>query len=110
MIEDKNIQEAANLIETSEKAFHASSKVNELKEKSIKNPNDLDVSLELSVALFGSGQVKEAYDLLLNSIKQDPNWKEQAARKQLLEFFQTSGINSNEAKVARRALSSILFS
>ena len=81
-----------------------------LLDASVDKPNDLDVSLELSVALFGSGQVKEAYDLLLNSIKQDPNWKEQAARKQLLEFFQTSGINSNEAKVARRALSSILFS
>ena len=52
----------------------------------------------------------EAYDLLLSSIEKDPEWNEQAARKQLLAFFQTDGLNSEYSKIARRKLSSILFS
>ena len=70
---------------------------------------NLKVNLELSSALFGSGQIKDSYDLLLYSIKIDPNWNDNAARKQLLQFIDTNGINSVEAKNARRQLSSILF-
>ena len=49
-------------------------------------------------------------EALSKLLKIDPNWNEQAARKQLIEFFQTLGLNSEEVKVARRQLSSILFS
>jgi Thioredoxin domain-containing protein len=65
--------------------------------------------LQLAIALFGGGNIMEAYELLLESIEKDSEWNEQAARKQLLAFFQTAGLNSEEAKIARRKLSSILF-
>ena len=106
---NKSIKEAVDLIEVSEKSFDASSQLGLLEEKLKKNPDDLQINLDLSAALFGSGKISESYDLLLASIKIDPNWNSQAARKQLLQFIQTAGINSEEAKLARRKLSSILF-
>ena len=107
---DGMILDVINKIEITEKAFLASSEIEPLRKKLKENPNDLQFNLELAIALFGGGNVMEAYDLLISSIKKDSNWKEQAARKQLLEFFQTAGLNSEEAKIARRKLSSILFS
>ena len=106
---NKIIKDSIELIDVSEKSFKASSQLDLLKEKLNKNPNDLQVNLDLSTALFGSGEILESYELLLSSIKNDPNWNDQAARKQLLQFIQTDGINSEEAKQARRKLSSILF-
>ncbi len=106
---NKDIKDSIDLIDISEKSFDASSQLGLLKEKSNKNPDDLQVNLDLSAALFGSGKISESYELLLTSIKIDPNWNDQAARKQLLQFIQTAGINSEEAKLARRKLSSILF-
>ena len=107
---DKILLAAIDKIEISEKAFLASSEIEPLKQKLKDNPNDLKLSLDLAVALFGGGNIKEAYELLLSSIEKDPDWNEQAARKQLLAFFQTDGLNSDHSKIARRKLSSILFS
>ena len=65
--------------------------------------------LDLSNALFGSGRISESYDVLLLSIQKDLNWNEQAAKKQLLKFISSDGLTTDEAKKARRQLSSILF-
>ena len=107
---DKILSTVIEKIEISEKSFLASSEIEPLKQKLKDNPNDLKLSLDLAVALFGGGNIKEAYELLLSSIEKDPDWNEQAARKQLLAFFQTDGLNSDHSKIARRKLSSILFS
>jgi putative thioredoxin len=107
---DKILLAAIDKIEISEKAFLASSEIEPLKQKLKDNPNDLKLSLDLAVALFGGGNIMEAYEILLSSIEKDSEWNEQAARKQLLAFFQTDGLNSEHSKIARRKLSSILFS
>ena len=110
LLSENKIQEAIQSIEISKKSFLAAGQLESLKEKVSKSPNDLQLKLDLSIALFGNSQIEESFNLLLSSIKIDPNWNEQAARKQLLEFFQTFGLNSEEVKVARRQLSAILFS
>ena len=46
---------------------------------------------------------------LINAIKIDPEWNDQAARKKLLTFINNHDLNSEDAKKARRQLSSILF-
>ena len=110
LLSENKIQEAIQSIEISEKSFLAVGQLESLKEKVNKSPHDLQLKLDLSIALFGNSQIEESFNLLLSSIKIDPNWNEQASRKQLLEFFQTLGLNSEEVKVARRQLSAILFS
>ena len=106
---DKMILESINKIEITKKAFLASSEIEPLKQKLKENPDDHQLNLDLAIALFGGGNIEEAYNILLSSIEKNPEWNEQAARKQLLEFFHTSGLNTDEAKTARRKLSSILF-
>ena len=110
LLSENKIQEAIQSIEVSEKSYLAIGQLESLKEKVNKKPEDLQLKIDLSIALFGNSQIEESFNLLLSSIKIDPNWNEQAARKQLLEFFQILGLNSDEVKVARRQLSSILFS
>ena len=47
---------------------------------------------------------------LLKSIEKDKEWNDQAARKQLIEFFISAGFDAHETINARRKLASLLFS
>ena len=108
--ESKPVIDAYSLLETSEKAFEATKNIKTFQTKLNENPNDLDVMLEMAVALYGKGSISESFDLLLRSIEKDSQWSEQAARKQLLEFFNTTGFEAEETILARRKLASLLFS
>ncbi len=110
LLSENQINDAIQSIEISEKSFLAVDQLGSLREKVNKNPDDLQLKLDLSIALFGNNQIEESFNLLLSSIQIDRDWNDQASRKQLLEFFQTLGLNSDEVKVARRQLSAILFS
>ena len=108
--ESKPVIDAYSLLEISEKAFEATKNIQIFQAKLNENPNDLDVMLEMAVALYGKGLISESFDLLLRSIEKDSQWSEQAARKQLLEFFNTTGFEAEETILARRKLASLLFS
>ena len=108
--DSKIVIEAFSLLESSEKAFKAKESIENLKDKINKNPDDLDVMLEMSIALYGNGAISDSFDLLLKSIEIDREWDEQSARKQLLEFFNTTGFEAKETIRARRKLASLLFS
>lgn len=73
------------------------------------DPNDHDARLQLAIALGANGQSEDALDHLLHIIEADREWNDQAARKQLLKFFDAWG-PANEITIAgRRRLSAILF-
>jgi putative thioredoxin len=72
--------------------------------------NDHEARMELSTALLAAGQREEAVDELLESIRRDRNWNEEAARKQLLTLFEAFGHADELTVSARRRLSSMLFS
>ncbi|MGE0210077.1 MAG: thioredoxin [Parvibaculaceae bacterium] len=73
------------------------------------NPSDHQARIDLAVALNGAGQREEALDQLLASIKLKRDWNEEAARKQLLQFFEAWGPKDELTVAGRRRLSSILF-
>jgi putative thioredoxin len=72
--------------------------------------NDHEARMELSKVLLAAGQREEAVDELLEAIRRDRNWNEEAARKQLLTLFEAFGAMDELTVSARRRLSSILFS
>jgi len=74
------------------------------------NPDDHEARFELATALFGAGQREEAIDELLTLYKRDREWDEQAARKQLVKFFEVMGPTDPLTVSARRRLSSLMFS
>ena len=73
------------------------------------NPNDHEARFELSLALAGSGKREEAVDHLLDLIKRDKKWNDEAARKQLVKLFEAFGPTDPLTVSARKRLSSLLF-
>ena len=106
----KPVEEAISLLETSEKAFNGKRKYRRFEKKLNQEPDNLDYLLQMAVALFGIGKIEDSFEMLLKSIKIDKEWNEQAARKQLLEFFSSAGIEAKETISARKKLATLLFS
>lgn len=84
--------------------------LDELKTRVVRNPNDLQARLDLAVALGAGDDRQEALELLLDLIRTDRKWNDEAARKQLLQFFDAWGPKEPLVAEGRRRLSSILFS
>jgi len=107
--EDNIVKEAIAALDLTLKAEGASSKTSELRMKIESNPKDMESRQELAIALYGAGEIEGALDCLLDSINFDRNWNEEAARKQLVEFFSAIGLQDPIVVSARKRLSSILF-
>jgi putative thioredoxin len=73
------------------------------------DPTNHQKRFDLAVALNAQGQRTEAADALLEIIKRDRGWNEDAARRQLLQFFEAWGPADPESLKARRKLSGMLF-
>jgi putative thioredoxin len=98
---------ALELAEAGRKAIKESGK---LRARLQQNPDDHEARLELATALFGSGQREAAIDELLTLYKRDRQWNDEAARKQLLKFFEAMGPTDPLTLSGRRRLSSLMFS
>ena len=87
----------------------ARGKLAELERRLAANPDDHEARIELAIALNAMGERAKAADALLDSIRRDRSWNEEAARKQLLRFFEAWGLTDPATLAARRKLSSLLF-
>ncbi len=74
------------------------------------NPKDHQARIDLAKAHAANGKKSEALDQLLESIRIDRKWNEEAARKQLVQLFEAWGPKDEATLEGRRRLSSILFS
>jgi len=73
------------------------------------DPKDHQARFDLAMALFGARRHEEAADQMLEIIRRERGWNEEAARKQLVKFFEAWGPTSELTASVRRRLSSILF-
>ncbi|MCA0302672.1 MAG: co-chaperone YbbN [Proteobacteria bacterium] len=96
-------------IDLAEKAKEAGP-LDELKAKAAADPKDMQSRLDLAMAYWAANQRQEAIDELLAMIKADRKWNEDAARQQLLKFFEALGFSDPLAVDGRKRLSTILFS
>jgi putative thioredoxin len=74
------------------------------------DPRDHQARFDLAVGLAARGDRAAALDLLLDLVRMDRNWNEEAARKQLLQLFDAWGPKEPLVADGRRRLSAILFS
>jgi putative thioredoxin len=74
------------------------------------DPNDLQARYDLATALNASDEREQAADALLEIIRRNRAWNDDAARLQLLKFFEAWGFEDPATMTARRKLSSVLFS
>jgi putative thioredoxin len=106
---DPDVQQVRAALDLAKQASAASTQIGPLMEKVAHDPADHQARLDLAVALFGGGQHEAAIDQLLESFKRDRKWNDEAARKQLLKFFEALGPTHALTVSGRRRLSSLMF-
>ena len=107
--EKPEMQAAITALELAERAAESAGDFGEAQASVEANPNDLQARQDLAMALYARGDNAGAMAQLLESIRIDRGWNEDAARLQLLEFFKTLGAANPDVMTARRRLSTLLF-
>ena len=82
----------------------------ELLAKLSKDETDHQTRFDLAMAYYAEGNREDAVDALLEIVRRDRAWNEEAARKQLVKFFEAFGMMDPLTVSARKRLSTILFS
>lgn len=82
----------------------------ELEKRLAADPADLQARFDLAVALAARGKKEEALEHLLDLVRRNRSWNDEAARKQLVQLFDAWGPKDPSTLEGRRRLSSILFS
>ena len=72
--------------------------------------NDHQARFDLAMALFGAGRRESAAGEVLDIVRRNRNWNDEAARKQLLKLFEAFGPTDPLTVESRWRLSLILFS
>ncbi|HMB78111.1 MAG TPA: thioredoxin [Kiloniellaceae bacterium] len=88
----------------------AAGPLDELHARIAADPKDYQARYDLAIALQAAGQAEAAADELLYIVEKNLAWNDEAARKQLLTFFEAWGPTDPVTLQARRRLSSLLFS
>ena len=108
--EDPAMASAIAAVELAEKASESAGELGTARAAVEADPADLAARQEYALALYAVGENAEAMAQLLESIRIERGWNDDAARLQLLEFFATLGAANPDVIAARRKLSTLLFS
>ena len=109
-LNDQAMKTAIAAVELAEKAASSAGELDVAKAAVEADPANLAARQDYALALFAGGQNAEAMDQLLQSIRIERGWNDDAARLQLLEFFSSLGAANPDVIAARRKLSTLLFS
>jgi putative thioredoxin len=105
---DPAIAGARAAIELAEQAASLGD-ASELQRRIEANPLDHQARFDLALALNARGKREEAIDQLIEIVRRDRNWNDDAARKQLVQLFDAWGPTDEMTLLGRRRLSSVLF-
>ncbi|MDA0229236.1 MAG: thioredoxin [Proteobacteria bacterium] len=104
-----DIEGARAALELAERAEESGDEA-EMRARLDTNENDHQARYDLAMAYYAKAQNEEAIDELLEIIRRDRAWNEEAARVMLLQIFEALGPKHELTAGGRRKLSSILFS
>ncbi|MDJ0894163.1 MAG: thioredoxin [Alphaproteobacteria bacterium] len=106
----QSYQSAVAAIELAAASSADSAEVGRLQATVDANPDDHQARFDLAGSLVAAGKNDAAINHLLEIVRRDRNWNDEAARKQLLKVFEALGPKDPATQAGRRKLSSILFS
>lgn len=107
--DDSEVAAAWSALELAEKAADAGD-LGDLREKVAANANDHQARFDLAVALYAGGDADQAIDELVEIVRRDRKWNDDAARKEILKIFETLDPTHEVTVAGRRKLSAVLFS
>jgi putative thioredoxin len=110
LLKNPAIISAASQLELAEAGQKAAGQTQQLQARIDANPKDFEARYDLAVAQFAAGDREAAIDQLLEIFKTNRAWNEEAARKQLVKFFEAMGPTDPLTLAGRRKLSSLMFS
>ena len=96
-------------LDLTEKTSHLGN-ADDLAQRLQADPDDHQNRFDLALALNARGDRSGAVDQLIAILGRDREWNEDAARKQLLQFFEAWGAGDPATQNGRQRLSSVLFS
>ncbi|MDE2029314.1 MAG: co-chaperone YbbN [Alphaproteobacteria bacterium] len=106
---DKALDPVRAALELAEQAGQGAGMA-ELEAKLVQNPADPQTRFDLAMACYAADRREDAVDHLLEIVRCNRSWNDDAARKQLVKFFEAFGPTDSLTIDARKRLSSILFS
>ena len=101
---------ARSALALSQEGRAARAQMQSLEARVAADPGDFQARYDLATALNATGQREQAADALLEIIRRQRGWNDDAARLQLLKFFEAWGSDEPATGTARRRLSALLFS
>ncbi len=108
ILKDRQVQVAISSYELLKNSNVENSK-SEILDKIKKSPADLDAKMSYSKILLQENNFSECIDVLLEIFKEDREWKEGLAKRQLLSIFDHLGTDDALSKKGRRSLTSLIF-
>jgi putative thioredoxin len=107
--EHAEIASVRSALELAADGRRAQERYGEFERRLAADPDDHAARIDLAVALNAADDRTAAAAALLHAIGRDRAWNEEAARKQLLKFFEAWGFDDPATLAARRKLSTLLF-
>ena len=106
---DKALAAVRTALDLAHQAASAGAATEELTARLAKDPADHAARFDLAMAHYARGQREQAVDELLEIVRRNRAWTEEAARTQLVKFFEAFGPIDPLTISARKRLSSLLF-
>jgi putative thioredoxin len=108
--EHAEIAGARSALALAEEGRKATGQLQSLRTRVAAEPADLQARYDLATALNAIGERDHAAEELLEIVRRNRGWNDDAARLQLLKFFEAWGFDDPATTAGRRRLSSLLFS
>lgn len=109
-LKDAEVESAITALALAEQADEAGSDIAQLQARLAQDPADHQARFDLALAHHGAGRSEQAIDELIEIVRRDREWNDEAAREQLVKLFEALGHADPVTVAGRRKLSSILFS
>ena len=106
---DPAIKAALASLELAEKAASLGNPA-ELKARLDADPHDHQARFDLALVHNALNERDQAADALVEIVRRDRSWNEEAARKELLRLFEAWGVGDPASIAGRKKLSRVLFS
>jgi putative thioredoxin len=104
------VQAVATALALAREAAAKAGPINALLAKLEQDGNDHQARFDLAMAYYAGGDNESAADALVEIVRRDRAWDDEAARKQLLKFFEAWGLADKLTLRTRRKLSAVMFS